>query len=96
MTVNLTLSPKIRNSLAEIVSIAGLLVAALPQIAADVHVPQWAGAVLALVVTVGNQLLKDSTIPPSLTETPSLTVGQVPVVTLKSTDTTPAPTLVTK
>ena len=72
MTIDLSLSPKVRNSIAEIVSLAGIMVAALPQIAADAHVPQWTGAVLAVVVTVGNQLLKDSTIPPSLTTTPSV------------------------
>jgi len=74
MTINvpLTVAPRVRNAIAELVSIAGIMIAALPQIAADAHVPQWSGAVLALIVTVGNQLLKDSTIPPSLTTTPAV------------------------
>ena len=62
----ITINPKLRNALAEIVSLGGIAQAAIPQFTAITHVPAWVGIVLALVVTCANQLLKDSTNPPTL------------------------------
>ena len=89
MTINLTLSPKVRNGIAEAVSIAGLLEAAIPQFAATVHLPQWAGAVLALVVTIGNQLIKDSApIDPARLPDPA-TPGTTATASISATKPTP-------
>jgi hypothetical protein len=49
---------QIRNIIAEVVTIAGIADAALPQLAATVHVPAWAGVTLAFIANVGNQVLK--------------------------------------
>lgn len=61
------MNPKLRNALAEIVSLGGIAQAAVPQFTAVSHVPAWVGPLLALVVTVANQLYKDSTPPPGAT-----------------------------
>jgi hypothetical protein len=66
MTINLSLNAKVRNSIAEVVSILGIIDAALPQLAATTHVPAWAGVVIAMLAAVGNQLIKDSNVPPSV------------------------------
>jgi hypothetical protein len=66
MTINLTLNPKLRNVIAETVAILGIANATLPQLAADSHIPAWVGIVVALLINIGNQLIKDSTIPPGL------------------------------
>ncbi len=50
---------KLRNTLAEIVSIGGICQAALPGLTAASHLPAWVGPLLALIVTVANQLIKD-------------------------------------
>jgi hypothetical protein len=59
------MNPKLRNALAEIVSIGGILQGAIPSFTSFSHIPVWVGPTLALVVTVANQLYKDSTPPPT-------------------------------
>ena len=59
------MNPKLRNAIAETVSLLGIAQAAVPQLTAISHLPAWVGPVLALVVTVGNQFLKDTTPPPT-------------------------------
>lgn len=59
------MDPKIRNSVAEIISLLGIALAAIPQLQTVMHLPAWAGVVGALVITLGNQWLKDSTPPPT-------------------------------
>jgi hypothetical protein len=59
------MNPKARNAIAESVAILAIAQAAIPQLAANDHVPAWVGIVIALLVNVGNQLLKDSTPPPT-------------------------------
>ena len=59
------MNPKLRNALAEIVSLGGIAQAAVPQFTAVSHVPAWVGPTIALIVTVANQLYKDSTPPPT-------------------------------
>jgi hypothetical protein len=70
------MNPKLRNSIAEIVSVLSIADAAIPQLAAATHIPAWVGVVLAILVNVGNQLLKDSTPPP--TPSAPVNVGSVP------------------
>ncbi len=60
------MDPKLRNAIAEIVALAGLAYAALPNLHIG-NIPAWVGPVLSLIVTVGNQFLKDSTPPPTPT-----------------------------
>ena len=48
----------IRNVIVEAVAIAGIAIAALPQLSAATHVPAWVGVALALVVNIGGQILK--------------------------------------
>lgn len=60
------MNAKLRNALAEIISLGGIALAAVPQFAAVVpNLPKWVGPLIALVVTVANQLYKDSTPPPT-------------------------------
>ena len=59
------MNPKLRNALAEIISLGGIAQAAVPQFQAGSHLPAWVGPLRALVVTVANQLYKDSTPPPT-------------------------------
>lgn len=59
------MNPKIRNAIAESVAILALAQAAIPQLQASDHIPAWVGIVIALLVNVGNQLLKDSSPPPT-------------------------------
>lgn len=60
------MSPKLRNALAETAAVLALAQAAIPQIAATDHVPAWVGIVVALLINVVNQFLKDSSPPPTL------------------------------
>jgi len=72
MTINVTLNPKVRNAVVEAVAILGIANAALPQLAATTHVPAWVGVVVAFLVNVGNQILKDNTPkPPISNSTPT-------------------------
>ena len=59
------MNPKLRNATAEIVSLVGIAQAAIPDFRAASGLPAWVGPLLALIVTVGNQFLKDSTPPPT-------------------------------
>lgn len=59
------MNPKIRNSIAEAASLAGIAVAAIPQLSTVMHIPAWVGVVAALVITILNQWVKDSTVPPT-------------------------------
>lgn len=60
------MNPKIRNSIAEAVSLLSLAATFVPQFkAAGVSLPPWVGVSIALVVTIGNQWVKDSTPPPT-------------------------------
>lgn len=59
------MNQKIRNAIAESVAILAIAQAAIPQLATSDHIPAWVGIVVALLVNVGNQLLKDSTPPPT-------------------------------
>ena len=60
------MNPKIRNSIAEAVSLLSLASTFVPQFKeAGVNLPPWLGITIALVVTVANQWVKDSTPPPT-------------------------------
>ena len=66
------MSPKIRNALAETASILGIAYAAIPAwSAAHYAPPAWVGLTITLVITVINQLVKDSTSPPTPPKTTS-------------------------
>jgi hypothetical protein len=59
------MNPKIRNAIAEALSLLSLASTFVPQFKAiGCDLPAWAGVTLALVITVGNQWVKDSTPPP--------------------------------
>lgn len=60
------MTPKYRNALAEFVAILGVAYAALPSWSAAVHIPAWVGLAIALLINVGNQLIKDSTPKPPI------------------------------
>ncbi len=82
------MNPKIRNAIAELVSLAGIVYAAIPSL--DIpNIPRWLGPVLSLVVTVGNQWLKDSTPPPTPTA-PTVTITGSGVAPTSVTTTTPS------
>jgi len=60
------MNPKIRNSIAEAISLLSLASSFVPQFKdAGINLPPWAGILIALLVTVGNQWIKDSTPPPT-------------------------------
>lgn len=60
------MNPKIRNSIAEVLSLLSLAATFVPQFkTAGINLPPWLGVSLALAITVGNQWLKDSTPPPT-------------------------------
>jgi hypothetical protein len=52
------MDPKVRNVIAEVLTIVGIAIAALPDLSAATHVPAWVGVALAFVTNVGNQILK--------------------------------------
>jgi hypothetical protein len=55
-------NPKIRNGIAEAIAVLGILYAAIPSWSAAGHTPPWwVGLLITLLVSIGNQLLKDST-----------------------------------
>ncbi len=96
MTVNLSLPPKVRNVIAESIAILGIANASIPQLATDTHVPAWVGIVIALLINVGNQLIKDSTVPPGLeTSTELDNKGVMQRYTIVKTS-APTPTATTK
>ena len=55
------MNPKLRNAIAESVAVLAIANGFLPQFSNFTHIPPWVGVVLALLINVGNQLLKDST-----------------------------------
>ncbi len=60
------MNPKIRNSIAEAISLLSLAATFVPQFkSAGVNLPPWLGVLIALVITVANQWVKDSTPPPT-------------------------------
>lgn len=63
---NFSMNPKLRNALAEVIQLGGIAQAAIPQFTAVSHLPPWVGPLVSLVVSVANQLYKDSTNPPTL------------------------------
>ena len=63
------MSPKYRNAVAESIAVLGVAYAALPSWSAAVHVPAWVGLAIALLINVGNQLIKDSTPKPPISPT---------------------------
>jgi len=65
------MNPKLRNAIAEAVAVLGIANATLPQLATTTHVPAWVGIVIAALVNIGNQFIKDSNPPP----TPPATKG---------------------
>jgi hypothetical protein len=85
------MNPKFRNAIAEIVGVLAMANAALPQLAATTHVPAWVGVVVALLINVGNQFLKDSTPPPTPAPT-SVSVTSVPAAPFVSS----VPPVITK
>ena len=50
---------KIHNGIVQAIAIAGILNAAIPDLAALTHIPGWVSAILALVVKIGNEFLDD-------------------------------------
>jgi len=60
------MNPKLRNSIAEALSLLSLALGFVPQFkAAGVSIPPWLAILLAMIVTIGNQWVKDSTPPPT-------------------------------
>ncbi len=57
--IQISLGSKVHNALVQVVFIAGILNAVLPDLAATTHVPAWVGIVVAAVVKVGNEFLSD-------------------------------------
>jgi hypothetical protein len=52
------MNPKVRNIIAEVLTIVGIAIATLPDLQATTHVPAWVGVALAFITNVGNQILK--------------------------------------
>ena len=76
------MNAKLRNSIAEVISLLSLASTFVPQFKeAGVNLPPWLGILIALVVTVANQWVKDSTPPPTVAGKQNTGVG-TPIILL--------------
>ena len=64
----MNIDPKLRNAVAEFLTLLSLAAGFVPELAsAGVAIPKWLAILIAMIITVGNQWIKDTAKTPPTT-----------------------------